>query len=676
MNKPSLLLCLVVLVTAVSFRYASADTIHGKMNPEAVLRVVVDKDLSPFTGYTRQHWLEICEKLIAGVLPYFDVESGKSDLPGTPGETALFQEIMSTDEHWEESFDRVLMLPVTYVVATGRDRVPGYDGSITRPFLNGIIRFTDPQHPDYYGKHKGHSIFGANMALAILLAPEFFWDPLTARQQKNMLAFMERLAYTPGWDCNHWYFHLMALPVLSREEVEVDREYFDGIFRRLLNWYQGDGWFLDGGNFTFDYYNLWGFQLYNHALVHFDKVWSKKYATEVAEINKKFQHSFLYMFGRDGGPIPWGRSLSYRFASLSALGWSLVAGNNTLPPGQARRIASGCLKYFWEHGALSANGTLEPGWWGPNSAIGEEYQARGAPYWAAHGLAPLLLPADHPFWTEVEQPMPADGAGGRLPLPGAQMALKVSPIDGEARNYIAGGPIGHAGQWQRGTKYFQHSYSSYLGWCVTAERGPELGQGRSGVSLDGALWKWRSNPRPIFVEPDRVVSSWDFSLSGPDANFEHFGTVTTHTLIGDEGELHVFWHNSATPLYLWMGGYGISVPHGTTAEQNHAADSTFEVHTGRYHSYIRHVFGPEGKSETREVEPQPGFLHSHLFGGCGVFPRWISSLKVSPHEPVVVYVHGTRDREPLISDITARRDSDRLKITFEGRQWTVALPVE
>ncbi len=31
-----------------------------------------DFSLSPFTGYTRAHWLEIVHDLVAGVLPYID----------------------------------------------------------------------------------------------------------------------------------------------------------------------------------------------------------------------------------------------------------------------------------------------------------------------------------------------------------------------------------------------------------------------------------------------------------------------------------------------------------------------------------------------------------------------------------------------------------------------------
>ena len=42
---------------------------RSEMRPEAALKAAENRKLSPFTGYTREHWLEICEKLIAGILP-------------------------------------------------------------------------------------------------------------------------------------------------------------------------------------------------------------------------------------------------------------------------------------------------------------------------------------------------------------------------------------------------------------------------------------------------------------------------------------------------------------------------------------------------------------------------------------------------------------------------------
>jgi len=645
------------------------------MTGKAVLKSPEDRQLSPYTGYTRDHWLEITEKLIAGILPYFDPESGLPELKGVPGETGHFQKLFDVGGS-REAFDRSLILTAVYTAATGRDRVPGYRRSITEPYLKEIIRGTDPDGPSYWGKHEKYDVFGTNVATAVLISPRFFWDPLSDRQKENLCAYFKDLAYNIAYDCNHWYFHMMPVPILEKNGVESNRAFLTGMFERLFNWYRGDGWFIDGGNRSFDWYNLWGFQLYNNALVHFDRPWNLQFGKRVRETTARFLESFPYLYGRDGGPVPWGRSTTYRFASLSAVGWAVLNGACTLPAGQARRIASGCLKYFWEHGCLSENGLLEPGYHGPNTVVAEPYIDRGSPYWAVQGLICLLIPEDHPFWREVEKPMPADRSGGRLALPAAQMLLRVSPIDGEARVYPVGQPFSHWGQWQRGIKYCQHAYSSYLGWCAAGEGGPDLGAGRTGYSFDGKNWSYRERPVMLQVTTDHLVSIEEMQVPEPgsrDMVLYDFGEVTTHTLVGNSGEVHVFWHNSARPVHLYLGGYGISVPHGE-ALKDESRDGCLTIHGGENHSIIKLLQAPAGELDFELLEPRPGWLHSHNFGGKGAFPYWRSLSAVRSNTAVAVYVDGTRDRMPVEPNISLSCDQGLLKVTFEGKTYLIQLP--
>jgi len=342
----------------------------------------------------------------------------------------------------------------------------------------------------------------------------------------------------------------------------------------------------------------------------------------------------------------------------------------------SRRIASGCLKYFWEQGCLSANGLLEPGYRGVNSAVAEPYIDRGAPYWAAQGLVCLLIPEKDPFWTAVEKPMPADMSGGCAVLPGAQMLIKVSPVNGEARLYPVGQPFTHWGNWQRGVKYCQHAYSSYLGWAVTGEGGPDLGAGRSGFSQDGKKWKWRERPRVIQVSEDHLESreymEFPDTLFAP-GDYDDIGEIHTHTLVGNGGEVHVFWHDSGRPVYLYLGGYGISVPHGGQF-QRESAPGRIYIQGGENHSVIRVLQAPAGALESELLEPRPGWLHSHNFGGRGAFPFWRSSAPVNSNVPVVVFVNGSRGRKPSEPEIQVHTDRGQMRILFEGREHCIRLP--
>ncbi|HUU28815.1 MAG TPA: DUF2264 domain-containing protein [archaeon] len=670
-----LAICCAILVSSVAPGFAAAGKKEQSMEAKTVLKIPENRALSPYTGYTRDHWLEIAEKIMAGILPYFDPKTGMPKLIGVPGETGHFQHLFDVGGG-REAFDRSLVLAAIYTAATGRDRIPGYKGSITEPYIKEIRRGTDPGSQHYWGKHEKYDVFGTNLALAIQLSPRFFWDPFTPEEKKNILAYFEDLVHTIAYDCNHWFFHMMAVPVLDQNGMDSNREFLTSMFERLFNWYRGDGWFIDGGNRSFDLYNLWGFQLYNNALVKFDEKWNRQFGERVRETTALFLKSYPYLFGRDGGHIPWGRSTTYRFASISAIGWAVLNGSSTIPPGQARRIASGCLKYFWERGCLSENGLLEPGYFGPNTVVAEPYIDRGAPYWAVQGMICLAVPENDPFWTEKEKPMPADEAGGRVPLPAAGMLIRVSPLDGEARLFPVGQTFSHWGNWQRGIKYCQHAYSSYLGWCAAGEGGPDLGAGRTGYSFDGKSWRYRERPRALQVDPEHLISADDLvvpDLEGADTTWYDFGEIITHTLVGNSGEVHVFWHTSGRPTYLYLGGYGISVPHGGELKKE-TREGCLVIHGGENHSIIKVLEAPPGNLESELLEPRPGWQHSHNFGGKGAFPHWQSSSPVKSNTPVVIYVDGIRDRMPVDPLISLHRDMGNLEITFEGQTHLVRVP--
>jgi len=136
--------------------------------------------------------------------------------------------LLSLTAPFSQASNRVVAI---HTAATGSDRIPGYQGSISKPYLTGITRGTDPGDPGYWGPHSEYEIYGTNNAMAILLSPEFFWDPLTP-VRKQMRGLVDTVAY----DCNHWYFHLMGIPILEKYAENSERVYVNRIFERLLNW--------------------------------------------------------------------------------------------------------------------------------------------------------------------------------------------------------------------------------------------------------------------------------------------------------------------------------------------------------------------------------------------------------------------------------------------------------
>jgi hypothetical protein len=666
---------------ALAFHYdgltASAAMDHAS-TPRLALHTPEDRKRSRFTGYTRQHWLEITERLLAGVLPYFDPKTGMPELKGVADDHGHV-EALTLDRKvakWQ-AMERIMMLAVYYTAATGRDRVPGWSGSITEVFRTSIRRMSNPADELFCPRTDPSVYMGSETALAILLSPKLFWEPFSAAEKERILTFLGELAYIKAYDNNHHLFHMVPVPILEQYGKPSNRALYTELLEKMLGWYRGDGWFIDGNNRGFDHYNFWGFQLYLNVLCHFDGPWRDKFGERFRTITKEFLQTAPYFYGRDGGPIAWGRSLAYRFADNSAIGWAHFNGANPLPPGLSRRIASGCLKYFWDGGAQSESGVLEVGYLGANAVVAENYVTDGTGYFAAQGLSCLLIPETDPFWTDKELPMPADEKGGRLALPGAEMTVRVSPADGEARLFPAGQPFGHEGQWQRGVKYCQHSYSSYLGWCALGEGSEDLGAGRTGYSLDRQAWFYRSQPMTTQVTETQVTSNCpiDFQKKQPSKQpSQPLAQLMTHTLIGDTGELHVIWHNHPQALYLHLGGYGINLE-AEHRLKTKVTDRRIQIQGENKHSWMELMAGPAGRFEFKMLQPRPGWKHSHLFGGHGVFAFWQSLEPVASYTPVMIYVDGCRDRQPKSPPIKIQRVQDSLAIEFEKRKHAIALKI-
>ncbi len=625
-------------------------------------------ELSPYTGYTREHWLEITEKIIAGALPYLDKETGMPDMSKSIEDSAFSKiRIKNPDEENKRVLERIMMAVIFYNKATGHDHVPGFQYSIITPFLKAITKGTDPNDPNYWGDPKPNDQVGSSFALGIYLCPNIFWEPLSKEQKQNILRYFQKQVFNQTYDNNHYLFHMIPVALLDKYGYDSNREHLTEMFKRLLGWYRGDGWFIDGNNGGLDNYNLWGFQLFYQILDQFDEKWKNQFDDQIKQVTTRFLEPFPYFFGRDGGPIPWGRSLTYRFANISFIGWSVLNKNCTLPPGQARRIASGTLKYFWEHGCLGSNNLLNIGYWGQNESIAESYITPGDPYWATQGLSCLLIPENDPFWNAIEEPIPADGAGGKIAIPGAQMTIRVSPIDGEARLFPVGQPYKHERQmWQGGTKYDQYSYSSYLGFCVTGEGDSEIGAGRSGYSIDGLNWHYRERARPIVIENDYIVDQFQLQT---DEEYK----ITTHTIIGNEGEIHIFWHDYPEPIFLYLGGYAIRLNQDELINSV-INENEITINSEEYYSVLKSLKTYNGDFKSEIINPRAGWDNTHLFGGKGAFTSWKSKTPIPPLTPIIIYTNGTRGRKPLYSSMKIVENQGEIKIFFEGKWVEIKIP--
>ena len=87
----------------------------------------------------------------------------------------------------------------------------------------------------------------------------------------------------------------------------------------LEGWYRGEGWYADGDGRAFDHYNGWALHLYpvlRRPPVRRRGQLAARYGARLRE----HLESFSLLFGGDGAPLHFGRSLTYRFAAGAAVG--------------------------------------------------------------------------------------------------------------------------------------------------------------------------------------------------------------------------------------------------------------------------------------------------------------------------------------------------------------------
>lgn len=355
-----------------------------------------DRSLSPYTGWTRAHWEAVADGLLAAVEPYRSADGAVVELPGR--------------ESWSrcdgmEGYARTFLLAAFRVTGGG-------DPAVLEPYARGLQAGPAVWQP--VRDRTQSMVEAASIALGLWLTREHLWDLLEEDTQVRAAAYLaDALLHEPA-NNNWWLFPATVGGFLSSAGLhtgEAGAAVERGL-ARIEPWYAGDGWYSDGPNRAFDHYNGWALHLYPALLAHL----SGREPGVRGERLREFLAGFALTFDDDGGMLYHGRSLTYRFASVTSLFAGALLDATPLSPGRTRRIASGVVRRFLERGALSEKGVLTLGWYGPHEPTLQPYSGWASPYWASKAFLGLLLPPDHPVWTAPEEAGPSGTAA--LPAPG------------------------------------------------------------------------------------------------------------------------------------------------------------------------------------------------------------------------------------------------------------------
>ena len=527
---------------------------------------------------------------------------------------------------WIEGWSRTLW-GIGPLIAGGREYK---DIDICLSILkNGI----DPNSPHFWGTIKERDqrmVEMASIALCLIIAKDVFWDPLSKQEKQHLYTWLSAIQDYELPPTNWHFFRIFVCLAFRELGLDVNEQAEKESFDIIESCYQNDGWYSDGVNGAYDLYNPMGFHFY--GLVY-AKIAGKNsagsdvskraadYIERYIERAKLFAPRFASWFNDDGSIIPYGRSLTYRFASLSFFSACAYAGVEVLPWGMMKRIVLQGLRWWFSKPILDNGGILSCGYSYPNLVMADHYNSPGSPYWSFKTFLVLALSEDHPFWQAEEVPLsrqnirlaastvnPAVSSAVHAASsvnPKALSAVNedflsdifVDKVPGfiisrnaEDVQLLCSGGMPHFEMNHASQKYSKFAYSSRFGFCVShSPWSLEQAGGDSMLLLsDAGEEHWRERRT---VTEKRSGQDWISSIWQP------WHDVKVSTILCYTGSLHLRIHRieSGRVLKTAEGAFALS--------RYHKFDDALPIINSASKSTEALVSFPWGASRIAALEP-------------------------------------------------------------------------
>lgn len=425
----------------------------------------------------------------------------------------------------------------------------GEGESWSEKYLDAIKLGTDPQSAGYWGETGPYDQRLVEMAaygLGLSLLGDKLLERFTESEVMNLYAWLSQITDAQMPDSNWNYFAIMVQLGFKRAGLPYDQPAIDHRFALMDAYYLGDGWYSDGPGRPKDYYISMAFHFY--GLIYAALSGDEERADVLRERSRLFAQDFIYWSAADGASVPFGRSLTYRFAMVAF--WSAVAfsGLEVFTPGIVKGIILRHLRWWQQQPITDRDGILTLGFAYPNLAMCEDYNSPGSPYWALKTYLILALPETHPFWLAEEQLLPA--LAEKHVIPHARQIL-IHAEKSQHVTMLTAGQLELNNYVNTDAKYTKFAYSSRFGFTI--ERGRF---GLKHAACDSMLlladgddyYRGRRECEAVRVDENYLYSRWS-----------PWHDVHIDTWQVPFGEWHLRLHriNSARALQTAEGGFAV-----------------------------------------------------------------------------------------------------------------------
>lgn len=403
----------------------------------------LDFQLSPYTGLTRESWLEAGRYMLEGIFQNIDAFQKPVVMPRKETEityphlkaSAETQKTQRTAEVFE-GLTRSFFIAAPMIQNIPDLEVCGFQ--MAEYYKNQVLRVCTKTDALYVGTYADQqeitgqenpfrafqqTVETCALVICLWVSKKQIWDTYTKDEKDVIAAFLESYAHENTVPQNWRLFNMLDMAFLYREGYPIQKDIMRDHAQAILNYYAGDGWYRDGH--SFDYYSCWAFNVYA-------PIWNLWYgyenepylAKKFEEQSNKLMETYGDFFDRDGWTNMWGRSNIYRNAATSAFDGNMLLRGSKANPGLARRISSGSLLQFLGREDFLYKGVPTLGFYGQFSPLVQGYSCAESPFWLGKAFLCLHLPADHPFWTAKENNGTWDTLG--------KNQVKLTVLDGPA----------------------------------------------------------------------------------------------------------------------------------------------------------------------------------------------------------------------------------------------------
>lgn len=296
--------------------------------------------------------------------------------------------------------------------------------------LKSYAQSVDPESKDYllWRKEGQPLVDAAYIAESFLRGYDALWVPLDDLTKQRYIAEFQQLRRVDPPYTNWLLFSSTVECFLKKAGAQTDYYRITSALRKVDEWYVGDGWYSDGEDFAFDYYNSFVIHpMYVECLEVMtnggkQNIWNVK-GGNFPNALKRMQRfgMILERFVSPEGTFPvFGRSITYRTGVLQPLALLSLRGwlPKELPAGQVRAAMTAVIqRMFGDNRNFNAEGYLTLGFNGSQPNISDWYTNNGSLYLASLAFLPLGLSADAPFWTDAPQPWTSKKAWGGEDFP-------------------------------------------------------------------------------------------------------------------------------------------------------------------------------------------------------------------------------------------------------------------